>query len=151
MSMVAMCSLRVSASCKNRDNVRGMMVGLKLVGSGMSALIMERRRVSPRLAFCLSGSPLWPCAAYPVLFPLFALQDCVDLPYALISCVLDVLVADTRVTGIRVFVSWIRPWISFFCIARRNLSRSGAVRASLVSISSVSPMKYDGSNRVSMA
>ena len=100
MSMVAMCSLRVSASCKNRDNVRGMMVGLKLVGSGMSALIMERRRVSPRLAFCLSGSPLWPCAAYPVLFPLFALQDCVDLPYALISCVLDVLVADTRVKSL---------------------------------------------------
>ena len=98
MSMVAMCSLRVTASCKNRDNVRGMMVGLKLVGSGMSALIMERRRVSPRaaaLASCLSGSPLWPCAAYLVLFPLFALQDFVGLPYALISCVLDVLVADT--------------------------------------------------------
>ncbi len=78
--------------------VRASLISISSV-SPMSALIMERRRVSPRaaalLAICLSGSPLWPYAAYLVLFPLFALQDCVDLPYALISCVLDVLVADT--------------------------------------------------------
>ena len=60
MSMVAMWSFRITASCRNKEKVIGMMLGLQLAGMGTCALIIARRSVSLRAAaraLCLSGSP----------------------------------------------------------------------------------------------
>ncbi len=62
MSIVAILNLLMVASCRKREKVGGMMVGLYVVGSWTSALIMARRR-------CLRVRRLKPCAC-PVLHSL---------------------------------------------------------------------------------
>ena len=60
MSIVAILNLLIVASCRKREKVSGIMVGLYVVGNWKSALIMARRSVSTRAApraLCLSGSP----------------------------------------------------------------------------------------------
>jgi hypothetical protein len=123
------------ASCRKREKVSGMIVGLYVVGSWTSALIMARRRVSPCAApraLCLSGSPF-------AFFLRLHLRVVLIFHVRLLALFSVYPSTALRWIGTSVPISSMSVWISF-CMAVMNCSRSEARSASMVSISSVSPL-----------
>ena len=124
MSVVAIFIPNITASCRIKEKVKAPTVGENVFGGVILSFLYILTRTSPlaaERALCLSGVPS----------PFFLRLHFTVVPIRTNSLPLS----SCWLMGTKVLVSSIKDLISF-CIASMNFCRSGALRASLVSISS---------------